>query len=77
MVARWVRSRKRQEVIAKMGRGFFMDIQNDEMQKETMALLKLLALGNTEIEQGKYSDVEDVFAEFDKELKDLLLKTAL
>jgi hypothetical protein len=31
-----------------------------------LALLKILALGNHEIEQGKYRDAEDVFAELDR-----------
>jgi predicted transcriptional regulator len=28
-------------------------------------LLKILALGNREIEQGKFRDIEEVFAEMD------------
>ncbi|MCX4218776.1 MULTISPECIES: type II toxin-antitoxin system Phd/YefM family antitoxin [Pseudomonas] len=43
-----------------------MDIKSFEEQEETMALLKLLAMGNREIEEGKYRDVEDVFAELDR-----------
>ena len=35
-------------------------------QEHTVALLKMLALGNKEIEQGKFRDAEDVFAELDK-----------
>ncbi|WP_260962004.1 type II toxin-antitoxin system Phd/YefM family antitoxin [Pseudomonas citri] len=42
-----------------------MDVKSFEEQEETMALLKLLAMGNKEIEEGKYRDVEDVFAELD------------
>ncbi|MCE0462901.1 MULTISPECIES: type II toxin-antitoxin system Phd/YefM family antitoxin [Pseudomonas] len=42
-----------------------MDVKSFEEQEDTMALLKLLAMGNKEIEEGKYRDVEDVFAELD------------
>ncbi|MGZ5052131.1 MAG: type II toxin-antitoxin system Phd/YefM family antitoxin [Methylobacter sp.] len=42
-----------------------MDIKSYEEQEETLALLKILALGNREIEQGKFRDIEDVFAELD------------
>ena len=43
-----------------------MDVKSFEEQEETLALLKILALGNREIEQGKFRDAEDVFAELEK-----------
>ena len=43
-----------------------MDVKSYEEQEETLALLKILALGNREIEQGKFRDVEDVFSELDQ-----------
>lgn len=43
-----------------------IDVKSFEEQEETLALLKILALGNREIEQGKFRDAEDVFAELDK-----------
>lgn len=43
-----------------------MDVRSFEEQEETLALLKILALGNREIEEGKFRDAEDVFAELDK-----------
>ena len=43
-----------------------MDVKSFEEQEQTLALLKILALGNREIEQGKFRDVEDMFAELDK-----------
>lgn len=43
-----------------------MDVKSFEEQEDTMALLKLLAMGNREIEEGKYRDAEDVFAELDR-----------
>lgn len=43
-----------------------MDVKSYEEQEETLALLKILAMGNREIEQGKFRDVEDVFTELDK-----------
>ena len=43
-----------------------MDVKSYEEQEETLALLKILALGNREIELGKFRDVESVFKELDK-----------
>ncbi|VVN75668.1 type II toxin-antitoxin system Phd/YefM family antitoxin [Pseudomonas fluorescens] len=43
-----------------------MDVKSFEEQEDTMALLKLLAMGNREIDEGKFRDAEDVFAELDK-----------
>ena len=43
-----------------------MDVKTYEEQEETLALLKILALGNREIELGKFRDIEGVFAELDK-----------
>lgn len=42
-----------------------MDVKSFEEQEATMALLKLLAMGNKEIEDGRFRDAEDVFAELD------------
>jgi len=44
-----------------------MDVKTYEEHEETLALLKILALGNREIEQGRFRPVDDVFAEMDKE----------
>lgn len=43
-----------------------MDVKSYEEQEEPLALLKLLAMGNHEIEQGKFRDADEVFAELDK-----------
>jgi prevent-host-death family protein len=43
-----------------------MDVKSYEEQAETLALLKILALGNREIEQGRFRPADDVFAELDK-----------
>ncbi|MBT2297196.1 MULTISPECIES: type II toxin-antitoxin system Phd/YefM family antitoxin [Pseudomonas] len=43
-----------------------MDVKSFEEQEDTMALLKLLAMGNREIEEGNFRDVEDVFTELDR-----------
>lgn len=43
-----------------------MDVKSYEEQEQTLAMLKILALGTREIEHGKFRDVEDVFAELDK-----------
>ena len=45
-----------------------MDVRSYEEHAQTLAFLKLLALGNREIEQGKYRPAAEVFAEMDKDL---------
>lgn len=44
-----------------------MDVRSYEEHEETLSLLKLLALGNREIEQGQFRSADEVFAELDKE----------
>ena len=44
-----------------------MDVRSYEEHEETLALLKLLALGNREIEQGHFRAADEVFADIDKE----------
>jgi hypothetical protein len=43
-----------------------MDVKSFEELEDTMALLKLLAMGNREIEEGKFRDAEDLFADMDR-----------
>lgn len=42
-----------------------IDIKSFEESEETLALLKILALGNREIEQEKFRNIDEVFAELD------------
>jgi hypothetical protein len=44
-----------------------MDVRSYEEQEETMALLKLLALGNREIEERQFRAADEVFADIDRE----------
>lgn len=44
-----------------------MDVRSYEEQEETLALLKILALGNREIEQGHFKSADELFAELDKD----------
>jgi prevent-host-death family protein len=44
-----------------------MDVRAYEEQEETLAMLKILAMGNREIEQGRFRDAMEVFADLDKE----------
>ena len=44
-----------------------MDVRSYEEHEDMLALLKLLALGNREIDQGKFRPASDVFAEVDKD----------
>ncbi len=43
-----------------------LDVKTYEEQEATLALLRILALGNHEIEQGRFRDIEAVFEELDK-----------
>lgn len=43
-----------------------IDVKSFEEREDTLALLKILAMGNQEIEQGQFRDAEAVFAELDK-----------
>ena len=43
-----------------------MDVKSYEEQEETLAMLKILALGNREIEQGRFRPAADVLAELDE-----------
>lgn len=42
-----------------------MDVLAYEQQQETMALLKILALGRRELEAGRFRSAEDVLADLD------------
>lgn len=44
-----------------------MDIVEYERQQETLALLKLIALGRKAYEQGQFTEADAFFAEMDKE----------
>lgn len=43
------------------------DIKSYEENRNTMALLKILAMGRKQIEQGKFRQARKVFVEMDKE----------
>ena len=44
-----------------------MDVRSYEQQEETLALLKLLAMGAREIEHGLFRDADEVLADLDQE----------
>jgi prevent-host-death family protein len=44
-----------------------LDVKSYEEQQQTLALLRILAMGNREIENGQFRSAEDVFAELDLE----------
>jgi prevent-host-death family protein len=46
-----------------------MDVRAYEQQEEAFSLLKILAMGTREIEQGQFRDADDVFAELDEETR--------
>jgi prevent-host-death family protein len=55
-------------VITQNGEATLMviDVKSYEERENTLALLKILAMGSRELEQGIYRDAEDVFASIDK-----------
>ncbi|PWF47776.1 type II toxin-antitoxin system Phd/YefM family antitoxin [Massilia glaciei] len=57
-------------IITQNGEATFVvrDIKSWEQDQETLALLKILALGRQQIEQGEFCSAESVFAELDKEM---------
>ena len=44
-----------------------MDVRSYEEYEQTLALLKILSLGNRELDQGRFRAAEDVFADLDRE----------
>ncbi|MGB7192181.1 MAG: type II toxin-antitoxin system Phd/YefM family antitoxin [Collimonas pratensis] len=44
-----------------------MDVRSYEEYEETLSMLKILALGNREIEGKQFRSAADVFAELDRE----------
>ncbi len=44
------------------------DIKSYEATKNTMALLKILAMGRQQIEEGQFKPAREVFAKMDKEI---------
>jgi len=43
-----------------------IDVKSYEEREETLALLKILALGNKQIEEGKFRPAKNVLADLDK-----------
>lgn len=46
-----------------------MDIRSYEEHEETLSLLKLLAMGNKQIEAGQYRPAKEVFADLDEDAR--------
>src|SRR3546814_13675822 len=44
-----------------------MDVSSYEQKEQTLALLKMLAMGKRDIEQGHYRDAEEIITKLDKE----------
>jgi prevent-host-death family protein len=56
-------------IITQNGEATFVvqDIRSYEEIQQTFALLKLIAMGKQQIQDGKFSSADDVFAELDAE----------
>ena len=44
-----------------------MDVQSSEKYEEALALLKILTMGNKQIEEGKYRPAHEVFADIEQQ----------
>lgn len=57
-------------IITQNGEATFVvqDIKSFEQTQQTLALLKLLALGQKDIERGEFMEADDFFVQMDKEL---------
>lgn len=44
-----------------------MGVQSSEEYEETLSLLKILAMGNNQIEEGKYRPAHEVFADLEQQ----------
>lgn len=57
-------------IITQNGEATFVvqDIRSFEQMQQSMALLKILALGQRQIERGHFTDADGFFAELDKEV---------
>ena len=56
-------------IITQNGEAKFVviDVHSYEQQEETLSLLKILALGQHEIEQGLFRSATELFSDLDKE----------
>ena len=52
-------------------KAIIQDIESYEQNQETMALLKILALGNIQIEEGKVKPADEVFGSLRNKYKNL------
>lgn len=57
-------------IITQNGEATFVvqDIKSWEQTQQTIALLKILALGKQQIERGEFSSADSVFAELDEDM---------
>ena len=57
-------------IITQNGEATFVvqDIKSWEQTQQTIALLKILALGKQQIERGEFSSADSVFAELDEDI---------
>jgi PHD/YefM family antitoxin component YafN of YafNO toxin-antitoxin module len=69
-IAQRLKNEREAITITQNGEASFVviDVETHHENKETMALLKVLALGQKAYEEGKHSSADDFFAEMDKEI---------
>lgn len=71
-IVRHLRERREPLIITQNGEAkvIMQDIESYEQTQETMALLKILALGNRQIEEGKVEPATDVIKRLRKRRND-------
>lgn len=68
-IAQQLKEEREAITITQNGEASFVviDVQTHHENKETMALLKILAMGQRDYESGKHSSADDFFTEMDRE----------
>jgi len=72
-VLKFINESHRPIIITQNGeaKGVFIDSESYQNMKNTMSLMKMLLLAETQVAQGKTIDQDEMFRKFDKKFDDL------
>ena len=72
-IIKYINESHRPVIITQNGeaKGVFIDSVSYQNMKDTMALMKMLLMAETQVAQGKTIDQDEMFKKFDKKFKDL------
>lgn len=72
-IIKYINESHRPVIITQNGeaKGVFIDSVSYQNMKNTMALMKMLLMAETQVSQGKTIDQDEMFKKFDKKFKDL------